>query len=230
MPKFAGAASRFALTSFLLGVMSAAALATDLSRYRNFQLGTDLPTIAKQVGASPSQVKTVHRRPAVIQELEWRPQPLGPSHHTESVQEVVFSFYDGKLFQIAVNYDHYETEGLTVEDIIEAISAGYGTAIETGATSKAVQGPYGEQQEILARWQDSQYCFELIRFSYGPSFRLTGTLKALAIPAQAAITEALRLDDKEAPQREAARVVDEKEAERVKLEMFRLVNKPKFRP
>jgi hypothetical protein len=82
--------------------MSATTLAKDLSRYRNFQFGTDLPTIAKQVRASPSQAKVVHRRPALIQELEWHPQPLDPSSQTEFANEVIFSFYEGELFRIAI--------------------------------------------------------------------------------------------------------------------------------
>jgi hypothetical protein len=93
-----------------------------------------------------------------------------------------------------------------------------------------VQGRYGDQEEIVARWQDSQYCFDLIRSSYGPTFRLVGALKRLRAPVQAAITEAKRLDDQEAPQRDAARKADEKEMERAKLETSRLLNKPKFRP
>jgi hypothetical protein len=231
MTKFVGTLSRLALASFLVfGAISAATLAADLSKYRNFQLGTDLPAVAKQVGASPSQAKVVHRRPALIQELEWRPQPLGPSSQTESANEVVFSFYDGELFRIAINYDRSEIEGLTADDLIEAISATYGIAEKPTAPANAVQGGYGDQEEIVARWQDSQYCFDLIRSSYGPSFRLIGVLKRLQAPAQAAITEAQRLDDREAPQRDAARIADEKEAERAKLEKFRLVNKPKFRP
>lgn len=231
MPEFAPAASRLAFISFLLlGVMPAATFAKDLSKYRNFQLGTDLPTIAKQLGTSPSQAKAIQRRPALIQELEWRPQSLGSSHQTESVQEVVFSFYDGELFRIAANYDRYEIEGMTADDLIEAISATYGIAETPIPPANAVQGQYGNQDEIVAQWQDSEYCFNLIRSSYGPSFRLVGALKRLQAPAQAAITEAKRLDDQEAPQRDAARVADEKAAERAKLEKSRLVNKPKFRP
>ncbi len=219
------------LTSFLvLGVMSAPTLAGDLSKYRNFQLGADLPTIAKQVGASPSQAKVIHRRPALIQELEWRPQPLGPSSQTEQAKEVVFSFYDGELFRIAINYDRYETDGLTADDFVEVISATYGVAEKPTASADIVRGRYGDQEEIVARWQDSQYCFDLIRSPYGPTFSLIGVLKKLQGPAQAAITEAKRLDDQEAPQRDAARMADEREAERAKLEKSRLVNKPKFRP
>jgi len=65
MPKFVKAVWRWALTRFvLLAVISAAALAADLSRYRDFQFGTDLATVAKQAGASPSQAKVIHLRPA----------------------------------------------------------------------------------------------------------------------------------------------------------------------
>jgi hypothetical protein len=205
-------------------------LATDFSKYRNFQLGTDLPTIAKQVGASPSQAKAIQRRPALIQELEWHPQPLGPSSRTESANEVVFSFYDGELFRIEINYDRYATEGLTADDFIESISAAYGLAEIPANPANAVQGSYGDQEEIVARWQDPQYCFDLIRSSYGPTFRLVGVLKRLRAPVQAAITEAKRLDDQEAPQRDVERKADEKEIERAKLEKSRLLNKPKFRP
>jgi hypothetical protein len=138
--------------------------------------------------------------------------------------------FDGKLFRIAINYDRYETEGLTVGDFIGAISAKYGIAEKPTAPANAVQGEYGDQEEIVARWQDSQYCFDLIRSSYGPSFKLVGVLKRLEAPAQAAIIEAARLDDKEAPQREAERIAREEEKERANLERSRLVNKPKFRP
>lgn len=231
MHKLAGAASRLLLASFLLlGVMEAATSAKDLSKYRNFQLGADLATIAKQVGAIPSQAKAIQRRPALIQELVWRPQPLGPSSQKESASEVVFSFFDGELFRVAITYDRYETEGLTADDFIESISATYGLAEMPAAPAKAVQGPYGDQEEIVAQWQDSQYCFDLIRSSYGPTFRLVGALQRLRAPVQAAITEAKRLDDREAPQRDAARKADEKEIERAKLERSRLLNKPKFRP
>jgi hypothetical protein len=47
---------------------------------------------------------------------------------------------------------------------------------------------------------------------------------------QGALQEAKRLDAQEAPQRDAERAVREAEAERVKLDKARLLNKPKFRP
>ncbi len=231
MTNFRMTVSRSALTSLLVfGVMSAATSAGDLSKYRNFQLGTDLSTVIKQAGADPSQAKVIHRRPALIQELEWRPQPLGRSSQTEPAKEVVFSFYDGELFRIVVDYDRYETEGLTADDFIDAISATYGPAAKPTAPAKVAPGGYGDQEEILAQWQDSQYRFDLIRSSYGPTFRLVGVMKRLEAPAQAATLEAKRLDDQEAPQRDAARIASEEEAVRAKLESARVANKPKFRP
>src|SRR6516162_5145527 len=65
MTKLRRAMSISTLPSFLLlGVISAATLPGDLSKYRNFELGTDLSTVAGQTGANPSQVKVIHSRPA----------------------------------------------------------------------------------------------------------------------------------------------------------------------
>ncbi len=218
------------ISFFVLGVISAAAWAGDLSRYRGFQFGTDLPTVTKQAGVSPSLVKVIHLRPALIQELSWRPQPLGASAQTEPVKEVVFSFYNGELFQIGINYDRDETEGMTTADFIEAISATYGTAAKPAVAVKIMPASYVAQEEILAEWQDPEYRFDLIRSRYGPSFRLEGVLKRLEAPVQSAIQEAKRLDTQEAPQRDAERAAREDEAERAKLDKARLLNKPKFRP
>lgn len=230
MTNFQRTPAKSALAAVLvLGVMPAATWAGELSKYRNFELGTALSTVAGQLGANPSQVKVIHRRPALIQELAWRPQPLGPSSQTESAKEVAFSFYDGKLFRIVVNYDRYETEGLTVDDFVGAISARYGPGAKPAAPGRVAPGGYGDEEEILAQWQDSQHRFDLIRSSYGPTFRLVGVLKRLEAPAQAATLEAKRLDDQEAPQRDAARLASEEEAENAKLGKARLVNKPKFR-
>jgi len=231
MTKFGGIAAKSALTSFLVfGVMSAGALAGDLSRYRNFQLGTDLPTAAKQAGADPSQATLIHRRPALIQELEWRPQLFYLSSQTEPVKEVVFSFYDGELFRITIDYDRYQTAGLTAGDMVEAISATYGIAAKPTGPANVPPALYDDQQEVLAEWQDSQYRFDLITASYGPSFRLVGVLKRLEAPFRAAIAEAARLDEKEAPQKEIDRIARKDETERATLEKARIVNKPKFRP
>src|SRR2546423_7066323 len=48
--------------------------AQDLSRYREFRLGMNLLAVANQADMQPSEARVIHQRPAVIQELEWRPQ------------------------------------------------------------------------------------------------------------------------------------------------------------
>lgn len=218
------------LSLLLFGIAPTASWAGDLSKYRNLQFGTDLATVAVQLSVSPDEAKVIHRRPVLIQELAWRPRSSDSPSQTESAKDVVLSFYDGELFRISVNYDRFQTEGLTAEDIVEAISATYGMAAKAPPSAETARGPYGDLEEVLVQWQDPQYRFDLIRSSYGPAFRLVGLLKRLEAPAQAAILEGKRLDDEEAPQRDAARILREEDAARTKLEKTRLVNKPKFRP
>lgn len=210
--------------------MSASGWAGDLSKYRTFQFGTDLETVSAQVGATPSQAKVVHSRPALIQELEWRPRGLGPYTGAEAASDVVFTFYDGELYRIRVDYDRYEIEGLTAADIVEAVSAIYGTATQPEAPVKAAPERYGDAEVSLARWQDAEHRFDLVRRSYGHGFRLIGVVERLEAAARTAALEATRLDEREAPQRDAERIAAERQAERAKQEEARRVNKPRFRP
>lgn len=222
---------RVVLSSIVsFGATSAVTLAGDLSRYRSFQFGTELPAVAKLAGQTAAQAKVVHSRPALLQELSWRPQALGPASPTEAAKDVVLSFHNGQLFRMVVSYDRYATEGLISQDFVKAISAMYGPAAEPPASAKPTAGPYGDLEESVAVWEDSRHRFDLIRSSYGPSFRLIGVLKSLEVLAREAAQEASRLDGIEAPQREAARIASEEEAARVKLEKARLANLPGFRP
>ena len=50
------------------------AAAGDLSSYRAFHLGMDLQAVEKQAEMKTSEAKMIHQRPAVIQDLEWRPR------------------------------------------------------------------------------------------------------------------------------------------------------------
>ncbi len=219
------------LAAILLGIGAvASAPAQDLSRYRDFQFGENLGAVAKQAVMEPSEAKLLHSRPALMQDLAWRPQPLGSSSHTEPAKEVVFSFFNGELYRISVSYDRRETEGLTADDLVDAISATYGVATRPAAPVTASAPSYGEQEKVLAQWQDAQYRFSLMQGSYGPDFKLVGVLKRLEEPARSAGVEAARLDNQEAPQREAALLIKENDAERIRLAQARLVNKPKFRP
>jgi hypothetical protein len=207
-----------------------AATAADLSQYRGFRFGEDIATVAKRANTNATQVSVIQKRPVVIQEVEWRPQSLGGSAKSEAAKQVIFSFFGGELFRIAVEYDRYETEGMTVDDFVEAISATYGAAERPNLLSTTAPRNYGDQEEILAQWQDPQYSFDFIRSSYGPTYRLVGTLKRLDAQVRASMIEAKKLDDQEAPQREASRLLREEETAKSKASKSRLENKPKFRP
>ena len=221
----------FAVALPLAVLASPVLSAGDLSMYRRFRIGTDLPTIAGQARMDPSQAKVIHRRPALIQQLEWRPQPLGPSTQAEAVSEVVFNFYNGELYRLVVNYDRYRTEGLTAEDLIDTFSATYGTATRAAAeiTLPSVYG-IEETLEVLARWEDAEYSFNLVRFSHQPNFTLVGVSKRRDPLARAAVIEAVRLDAEEAPQREIDSQRKQAEESRAQQEKTRLANKPSFRP
>jgi len=204
----------------------------DLSRYREFQFGTDLDALAKQANVKPSEAKMLHQRPAMIQELWWQRSLGRPSHETDPVREVIFSFYNGELFRMVVNYDRFKTEGLTDEDMIEAISAKYGLAARpTGETvSFSSSQVYNDSEKVLARWEDAQYSYSLFRCSYRPTFGLVLISKRLDALASVAVVEAIRLDAQEAPQREIELQKKLDEDNRIVQEKAKLVNKPTFRP
>jgi len=207
------------------------ACAADLSRYRDFQFGMNLPAVVKIVSMSPSEAKVIHQRPALIQDLDW---PLGRYLRSSPadagpVKDILFSFCNGELFRMVVNYDRYKTEGLTAEDMIDGISAKYGTA--TRPTAEILfPSILNERVKVIARWEDSEYSFDLVRSSYQPEFAMVLYSKRLDALAQTAITEALRLNEQEAPQREADRQKKQEGENRVKEEKARLANKASFRP
>ena len=207
--------------------------AQDLSRYREFQLGMNLLAVAKQIDARPSEVKVIHQRPAVIQELEWRPRnALASSREAGSVNEVLFTFYNGELFRMVVSYDQQKTQGLTDQDMIEAISTTYGMATIPAATIILFSSSYiyNDSEKVMARWEDSQSSLNLFRSSSQPGFGMLVLSKQMDALAQEAIRQAIQLDEQEAPQRDIARRKKEGEEIQAAQEKARPANKADFRP
>jgi len=207
--------------------------AQDLSVYRGFQFGMDLTTVAKQAGIRPSEAKVIHQRPAVIQELEWRPQrAYVSSKETDPVREVLFSFYNGELFRALVTYDRDRTQGLTDQDMIDGISLLYGTAVRPDADVVLFSSSrvYNNTEKVIARWEDSEYSFNLFRVSYSSEFGIAGFSKRLDSLAQQASIEAIRLDALEAPEREIQRQKKLDEEKQLAQDKARPGNKANFRP
>ena len=200
----------------------------DLSTYRKFSLGTSLVALSKQVGQDSHQANLIHQNPAVIQQLTYWPLPTSSySVQAESVSQILFSFYNGELYRIAVTYDRDATEGLTDEDMVQAISARYGAATrlypEIGLPTNH---EYAPTEKVIAHWGDSGNSVNLFRSSSLNSFELAVFSKRLDGKAEAAIAESLNLEKQEAPQKE----IDRQKREVDNLEVARQKNKKTFRP
>jgi hypothetical protein len=204
----------------------------DLSAYRAFRFGMSITAVAKLARVSPSEAQVLYQRPAVIQELQWRPARASASSAADPVGEVLFGFYNGELYRIVVTYDEDRTEGLTNADMIEAISAKYGAPSTPTATivSSSPSQVYSDSQQVIARWEEGEHSFSLFRFAYQPAFGMLALSTRLDALAQVSIVEAKRLQDQEAPQREIERQKKQDEEKRVAGEKVRPVNKANFRP
>ncbi len=209
--------------------------AQDLSRYRDFQLGSTVAVVQKTSGTTANDLKSIQQRPASIQALRWRPSESYNDHMTptEPVREVIFTFYNDQLFKMVIDYDRQRTEGLTDADLIDAISARYGlpvlqaTSLQTNAPARATP-PDGDA--VVARWSDADTSLTLVRGTYPTSLRLIIARKSTDTLAQNAAAEAARLDRAEAPQRDMERINRMAEDGRAAAEKARLVNKPLFKP
>jgi hypothetical protein len=197
----------------------------DLSKYRNLSLGTSLADVSKLINKKPADAIVVHQRPALIQQLTWWPaRNVDSSLGGEAVQEIRFSFFNDKLYRIAVTYDNTSTRGLTPEDMAKAITATYGTP--TGLAAGQIKDNYGALVKVLAGWEDSQYSLSLFQSSLSNSFGLLIIMKQLDAQADDASAEAVKLEIQEAPDKELARV--KKQAD--DLEAVRQKNVETFRP
>jgi len=200
----------------------------DLSKYRNFSFGMSFVELSKQVDSQPLQTKLIQKRPAVIQELTWWPrESSGSSPQAEPIWQVLFTFYNGELYRILVTYDRHATDGLTAEDMVQAISAKYGTATRPDVEiSFPTNELYRSTEKVIARWEDSQYSFNLFRSSFLNSFGLVMFSKRLDTQVQSALAESIKLQEQENPQREIER--QKKAADN--LEVARQKNRTTFRP
>ena len=211
------------------------ASAQDLSRYREAAFGSSVSAVVAVTGTNASDVKVIHQRPALIQELTWRPQyAIGrPVGRSEAARDVTYRFYDNELFSIIVVYEPRLVAGLTNADLIDAVSAVYGPATLTAAASQPpAPAPAGsiDNTTAIARWQSTDYEFTLMREVYPETFRLIGVARQLGTVARAAEIEATRLDQQDAPRRLAAQAMADAERRKAAADKTRATNKGEFRP
>ena len=202
--------------------------AQDFSKYRDFSLGTNLATVLKRTEKRLADVNTTHGAPTLFQELTWWPPSLpGTSSRADSVEQVLFYFFNGELYKIAVTYDQSSTEGLTAEDLIRTISATYGPpASVVPEPASTLKVGYDLQQKTVASWQDLQYCLNLVRTAFTDRFGLLIYSKRVNAEAELGLVEAAKLEKEQAPARESERQKKETDA----LELTRQQNQKSFRP
>jgi hypothetical protein len=185
--------------------------AQDFSRYRFFRLGSSLSTVAQAANMGPSDARVLHQRPALIQELDWRPQYQWPSTRIamDPVLDVALTFYNDQLFRIAITYDQSRTDGMTNADVIEAVSATYGLAAVPVTPDATVHSSQSSRNEAItvARWANGDRTLTLSRSVFPMVFRLVMMSTILNDLAEAAVAETLISSDDadEALQREADR-------------------------
>jgi len=203
--------------------------AQDLSRYRVYVLESSLESVIAASGARAADAKTLHERPAKIQELEWRaPYVRSGTQLADPLRGATFTFCNDSLYQIAISYDPDRTDGLTDRDIIDSLTAVYGDPVLKSAKSRPAAALPGTV--VLAQWDSPGSSLTLFRGAYSAQFELVLISKALSTRAQNAIREAGRLDAIEAPRRELEQRKKEVADADAARDQVRTTNKAAFRP
>jgi hypothetical protein len=215
----------------LLIAVAALLPGSDLSTYRGLRLGTSVADAARHTGQDVAAVRVVHTRPALIEELEWRPgyEVKHDSRNPDPVRAHILCFFKGRLFRIVTNYDAWKIEGMTAADLTEAISRTYGVPSAPGGQIP-YESNFGSAATVIARWQDEEYSADLVRSPDEVTYALVVASKQMDSAARAAIAEARRLDQAEAPERALEQKRKHESAERLMREKSRATNMPNFRP
>jgi hypothetical protein len=201
--------------------------AQDLSKYRHFTLGMSLTTVLERTDQKMADVRMIHGRPALIQELTWWPPNVPGTLRSEGIEQILFSFCNGGLYKISVTYDPHSTEGLTEQDMVKSISVKYGPAtIVAPEIDSTTNAGYETKQKPVASWEDEQYSVNLVRSSFSEVLGLVVFSKQANAQAELAIAEAVKVDEQEGPKREAERQKKQTDD----LEVARQKNQKSFRP
>lgn len=220
----------FGITAACIWLAVSAVAADDSTRYREFTLGSSLAAVTAITRSVERDVKTIHTRPALIQQVEWRPRYMtgAPVAGREVINEVVFSFVDDRLFKMDVAYDRERTIGLTNADMIAAITDVYGAP--TPARLSRASADVLDAAVVIAEWRLEDAHIALRRTGYNRSFSLVLTSLSLDDIARRAQATAVALDAREAPQRDAELAKTREDEARKAEEEARRRNREVFRP
>ena len=207
------------------------ASAAELSRYREFELGTSVAAVTAVTLTAERDTKTVHSRPALVQEVVWQPRYTtgAPVADRNSIDAMVFSFVDDRLFKMTVAYERGRTTGLTNADMIAALTELYGAPATPSVSSRGAADAL-DAGAVIAEWRQGDVQIALRRTKYNESFSLVITSLSLNALAHKAEATALVMDAREAPAREAALAKKRADELRQAEEQIRTTNKKVFKP
>jgi hypothetical protein len=218
---------------FTITFATAPASAEEAGKYREFTLGSTTAAVLELTGSRPSDLKTMHQRPSVLQELAWRPRytPGRALPDVDPVREMVFSFSNDRLYRIAVYYDRTRTAGLTHDDMILALKSVYGAPLASAARAERQERLEPSDASMpIAAWGRGDTLVSLYWSDYRAGFGLLVMSRVEESSARRAAETAVVLDEREAPAREEAKRKKEAEDLKAAEERARAVNKGAFRP
>jgi hypothetical protein len=220
--------ARLLVFAVALVVSAQSVSAQDLSRYRDYVLESSVASVRAASGVRAPDARTLHERPAKVQEIEWRaPYVSTGSQSADPVRGITFLFADDALYQLVVSYDRDRTDGLTGSDIIASLTGVYGEPLKSARARAAA--PILDTV-VLAQWDSPASSLTLVRGTYSPEFQLVLISKAVSTRARSAIREATRLDALDAPRRELEKQKKEVADATAARDKTRTTNKDAFRP
>jgi hypothetical protein len=221
--------------TFGLTTAATSLLAQDLAHYRDFRLGSPVAVVTATSAVSPADIKVLHQHPSLIQELRWRPQRYGvAAASADPVREVLFRFYEDKLYLVEVDYDQQRIEGLTDADLVESMTGLYGPPLLASTSLYAGTGPAqpgNGRGGVVAEWADAESSVTMMRGAYQTTLRLVMTLTSVESLARGVSAEPTSpKGDEEALPRESEHQKSPTEEQRLAADTARKANKPAFRP
>jgi hypothetical protein len=222
---------RRGLTAVCVVLAVSTVSADEFSRYREFTLGSSVAVVRAVTRITERDLKTVHSRPALVQEVTWQPRYMVgiPAPDLGSINEIGFSFVDDQLFQMTVSYERGRTTGLTNADMIAALTERYGAPMAASVRPRATSDVL-DTATVIAEWRQEDAHIALRRSRYNESFSLVITSLSLETLARKARASAVTMDAREAPEREAALAKKRADEQRHAEEQARTTNKELFRP
>ena len=221
------------LLALLLAAAAAPVAAQAPFQYREYTLDSTVTAMVAVDEARTTAPKTLHARPAVIQEIVWRAPYTGPLGD-DPVYDVALTFFNDQLYQIVVSYERDRMAGLTDEDVVATLSQTYGPALlrDARTAGTAIDADVRPDMAVVAQWDDATARLLLLRsrLTGWPQYQLALVSRRLNAQARGVIVNARRMDALAAPQLERERRAQEGAARAVADAKARDANKATFRP